>query len=52
LAAREHNPRAGDEPAEGRLDDLEAEVVEDLDVDDEADGVEGGTWTGGTAITT
>jgi hypothetical protein len=28
------------------LDDLDVEVVEDLDVEDEADGVEGGTLVG------
>jgi hypothetical protein len=54
MDAREHSPHAGDDPAEGTLDELETEVVdelaievvEDLDVEDEADGVEGGTLVG------
>jgi hypothetical protein len=31
------------DPTESTIDDLDAEVVEDLDVDDDAEGVEGGT---------
>jgi hypothetical protein len=47
METREHRPRAGDDPAEGTLDELESEVVEDLDVGDDAEHVEGGTWAGG-----
>jgi hypothetical protein len=52
MDAREHSPHAGDDPAEGTLDELEAEVVEDLDVDADAEHVEGGTFGGTGTIGT
>jgi hypothetical protein len=39
-----NEPNEADENDDGELDDLDAEVVEDLDVDEEAEDVAGGFY--------